>query len=140
MSNWKLPQLGFPIRTPPDQSLLTAPRGSFVVRHVLHRLLAPRHPPCALSSLTIRSCSSCHFPCFACAKPKVVPFRSLTPAVYLIKHFTCLHKISLKECSNSHLLSFRYLVFKEQAYKILLVEPSGIEPLTSCLQGRRSPS
>lgn len=53
MSNWKLPQLGFPIRTPPDQSLLTAPRGSFVVRHVLHRLLAPRHPPCALSSLTI---------------------------------------------------------------------------------------
>ena len=53
VSNWKLPQLGFPIRTPPDQSLLTAPRGSFVVRHVLHRLLAPRHPPCALSSLTI---------------------------------------------------------------------------------------
>ena len=25
-------------------------------------------------------------------------------------------------------------------YEILLVEPSGIEPLTSCLQGRRSPS
>ncbi len=53
MSNWILPQLGFPIRTSPDQSLLTAPRGSFVVRHVLHRLLAPRHPPCALSSLTM---------------------------------------------------------------------------------------
>ena len=53
MSNCELPQLGFPIRTPPDQSLLTAPRGSFVVRHVLRRLLAPRHPPCALISLTL---------------------------------------------------------------------------------------
>lgn len=53
MSDWLLHQPGFPIRTPPDQSLLTAPRGSFVVRHVLLRLLAPRHPPCALSSLTI---------------------------------------------------------------------------------------
>ena len=52
-SNWVLRQLGFPIRTSPDQSLLTAPRGSIVVRHVLHRLLAPRHPPCALSSLTM---------------------------------------------------------------------------------------
>ena len=55
MSNCELPQLGFPIRTPPDQSLLTAPRGSFVVRHVLRRLLAPRHPPCALISLTFAS-------------------------------------------------------------------------------------
>ena len=27
--------------------------------HVLHRLLAPRHPPCALSSLTIRT-RNCH--------------------------------------------------------------------------------
>src|SRR4051812_7311846 len=52
VSDCVLPQPGFPIRTPPDQSLLTAPRGSFVVRHVLHRLLVPRHPPCALSSLT----------------------------------------------------------------------------------------
>ena len=38
-----------------------------------------------------------------------------------------------------------YPVFKEQTLinnliRELLVEPSGIEPLTSCLQGRRSPS
>ena len=52
-SNCALPQLGSPIRTSLDQSLLTAPQGSFVVRHVLLRLLAPRHPPCALTSLTI---------------------------------------------------------------------------------------
>ena len=43
--------VGSPIRKSPDQSLLTAPRGHIVVRHVLLRLLAPRHPPCALNSL-----------------------------------------------------------------------------------------
>src|SRR5690606_26018153 len=51
-NNCPLRQLGFPIRKSPDQRLLTAPRGSIVVRHVLHRLLVPRHPPCALISLT----------------------------------------------------------------------------------------
>src|SRR5690606_14667259 len=51
-SNRPLQRLGFPIRKSPDQSLLTAPRGSIVVRHVLLRLLVPRHPPCALISLT----------------------------------------------------------------------------------------
>ena len=51
-SDCLLQQPGFPIRTSPDRCLLTAPRGNFVVRHVLRRLLAPRHPPCALTSLT----------------------------------------------------------------------------------------
>ena len=54
-SNTPLRVLGFPIRKSPDQSLLTAPRGGIVVRHVLLRLLVPRHPPCALTSLTICS-------------------------------------------------------------------------------------
>ena len=57
-SDCALPQPGSPIRTSPDQCLLTAPRGIFVVRHVLLRLLAPRHPPCALTSLTMLSFSS----------------------------------------------------------------------------------
>src|SRR5690606_10397331 len=52
-----LRRLGSPIRTSPDRGLLTAPRGSIGVRPVLHRLLAPRHPPCALSSLSFR-CSN----------------------------------------------------------------------------------
>ena len=54
-SAWLLHHAGFPIRISPDQCLLTAPRGSFVVRHVLLRLLAPRHPPCALANLSSRS-------------------------------------------------------------------------------------
>lgn len=43
--------LGFPIRTSPDQRLVGNSPKLFAATHVLHRLLAPRHPPHALSSL-----------------------------------------------------------------------------------------
>ena len=46
---------GFPIRTPLGQwSLSTSPK-IFAASHVLHRLYAPRHPPSALSNLTIHN-------------------------------------------------------------------------------------
>jgi hypothetical protein len=54
-SAWALPQAGCPIRRSPDQRLLAATRGLSQQRYVLHRLLVPRHPPCALSSLTFLS-------------------------------------------------------------------------------------
>ena len=47
-----LPVPGFPIRKSPDQSLLSGSPKLIAASHVLHRLLAPRHPPCALNSLT----------------------------------------------------------------------------------------
>ncbi len=47
-----LPISGFPIRKSPDQSLLSSSPKLFAASHVLHRLLAPRHPPYALRSLT----------------------------------------------------------------------------------------
>src|SRR5699024_8082047 len=44
------PWPGFPIRTPSDQrSIGNSPR-PIVALHVLHRLIVPRHPPCALIS------------------------------------------------------------------------------------------
>lgn len=43
--------LGFPIRTPSDpRSVGSSPR-HIAASHVLHRLLMPRHPPCALKHL-----------------------------------------------------------------------------------------
>ena len=48
-----LPRPGCPIRKPPDQSLLSGSPEHIAASHVLRRLLAPRHPPCALSSLTM---------------------------------------------------------------------------------------
>ncbi len=46
--------MGFPIRTSPDQSLLSGSPGLIAAGHVLHRLPAPRHPLHALSNLTIK--------------------------------------------------------------------------------------
>ena len=44
---------GFPIRTSPDQSLFASSPKLIAGYHVLHRLLPPRHPPYALTRLTI---------------------------------------------------------------------------------------
>ena len=43
--------VGFPIRKSPDQSLLSSSPKHIAACRVLHRLLMPRHPPNALSSL-----------------------------------------------------------------------------------------
>src|SRR5690348_11047145 len=42
---------GFPIRKPPDHSLAADSPGLIAGSNVLHRLLVPRHPPCALKNL-----------------------------------------------------------------------------------------
>ena len=44
---------GFPIRRSPDQSSFTSSPGLIAGYNVLHRLLVPRHPPIALSSLLV---------------------------------------------------------------------------------------
>ena len=43
---------GFPIRKSPGQSLLGGSPELIAAFHVLHRLLTPGHPPCALVRLT----------------------------------------------------------------------------------------
>jgi hypothetical protein len=43
---------GFPIRKSPGQCLLGGSPELFAAYHVLHRLLTPGHPPCALVRLT----------------------------------------------------------------------------------------
>src|SRR5690349_7661366 len=43
-----LPRVGFPIRTSRDQRLVSTSPALIAAAHVLHRLLAPRHPPYAL--------------------------------------------------------------------------------------------
>src|SRR3954467_14389237 len=51
--NAVLPALGFPIREPADQWLFSASPRLIAAVHALHRLLVPRHPPCALLILTV---------------------------------------------------------------------------------------
>src|ERR1700761_681292 len=43
---------GFPIRTSSDQRSVDSSPRPIAASHVLHRLLMPRHPPCALDNLT----------------------------------------------------------------------------------------
>ena len=49
--------LGFPIRTPSDHSSVDSSPRPIAASHVLHRLLMPRHPPCALKHLITTRCS-----------------------------------------------------------------------------------
>ena len=51
-----LPRPGCPIRTSPDHGLFSGSPKLFAACHVLLRLSTPRHPPIALSSLTISPC------------------------------------------------------------------------------------
>jgi len=53
---------GFPIRKPPDHSLVTGSPGLIAGSSVLHRLLVPRHPPCRHRS-----------PCGSRLRPSILP-------------------------------------------------------------------
>jgi hypothetical protein len=52
-SDWPLRQPGFPIRRSSDRSLLGGSPRLIAACNVLHRLLAPRHPPYALCTLAL---------------------------------------------------------------------------------------
>src|SRR6185437_9122459 len=47
------PALGFPTRESADHRLFSASPRLIAAVHALHRLLVPRHPPCALPILTV---------------------------------------------------------------------------------------
>src|SRR6266700_1076499 len=47
---------GFPIRTSSDHSLVADSPRLIAGSNVLHRLLVPRHPPCALKNLATSHC------------------------------------------------------------------------------------
>jgi hypothetical protein len=60
--------LGFPIRTSADRGPVDGSPQLFAVTHVLHRFLAPRHPPLALCSLEEQRCS-----CLLCSSQRASP-------------------------------------------------------------------
>src|SRR5467141_4614373 len=108
-----LPAVGFPIRTSPDQSLVSGSPTLFAATHVLLRLLSPRHPSCALCSLVI----------------------SLPSSFKLLFEKTRVQRGSVvnrnpRRTDTFLLPTCAYAVFKEH----VLVEPIGIEPTTSSLQ------
>src|SRR5579863_9755262 len=55
-----LPVMGFPIRRSRGQRLVSTSPELIAAAHVLLRLLAPRHPPCALSLLIVKNSYCCY--------------------------------------------------------------------------------
>jgi hypothetical protein len=59
-----LPRVGCPIRRSRDQRSVSTSPGLIAAAHVLHRLLAPRHPPCALVLLIRKNTRMCRYGVF----------------------------------------------------------------------------
>ncbi len=124
---------GFPHSDIPGSKPVCDSPGLIAAYHVLHRLLVPRHPPCALSSLTgiLR--------CFICGLPSVSYSVVKERAQRLIRRArTC------ERARRSHVREIsRSMVGRAGARRdplSNLVEIAGLEPAASGLQSRRSPS
>src|SRR3954451_7173790 len=111
-----LPAVGFPIRTSPDQSLVSGSPTLFATTPGLLRLLSPRHTSCALSSLV-----------FSLLITLPRERRPGSSAAWLTASLDPQHTCLLAHMQLS----------KNDSW---LVEPIGIEPTTSSLQSWRSPS
>ena len=149
MDDRRLRRPGFPIRTPSGQRLFGSYPRLIAAFRVLRRLLAPRHPPYALSSLTaILVGDGCRRPGqslpwgrvkgllyatfrYSIVKEPVVPIRDGSDC--------SAHAFSSAPPSFAHSTSLRATEGSFRRRR-KLVETSGLEPPTSGLQSRRSPS
>ena len=119
--------------------------------HVLHRLPMPRHPPLALSSLSIKlDQTNIRTQLTVTFVPRGDPFtvrwQATNPPVHRIVSVQRIFNFSTIQLSkiNNTLQALRpkiCLPLAETQIAIRkMVEVNGIEPMTSCVQGRRSPS
>ena len=114
---------GSPIQKSLDLSLFSGSPRLIAANHVFHRLLAPRHSPCAHNSLTI--------------KLKYYFAQLLQHSQYAIVKEQ-LHSIKNEKLkTKKYPIHFSFLIFHSSLF---LVEVNGIEPMTSCVQSRRSPN
>ena len=153
---------GFPHSEIPGSKLVCSSPGLIAAYRVLHRLLAPRHSPYALSSLTtsvytmlIADCRSqnSRFKSDICALPPALRGLFLTlrpPRVRWIgvrKELPFAGYSVVKEpCRLQAFAERRRSIFQTRAQSQQpapqpnVVENTGLEPVTSWLQTRRSPS
>jgi hypothetical protein len=152
-------QSGFPhSEIPGSKTACVSPR-LIAACHVLHRLLAPRHSPYALSSLT--KCSlhltydrplraGQNTACVVVKKLPIAEYSVVKKSTYLsfdaatfvtASARTCLPFDSRLRARSGHSTRSLWLAMSEAAEPpSRMVENTGIEPVTSWLQTRRSPS
>ena len=146
-SDRALPRPGYPIRISPDQRLLSGFPELFAASHVLHRLLAPRHPPCALSSLTttIRATTLEHSSAYYRDRT-ICSFQRTTRGTSAERPTGSLFVVSYPRARSSFIkVRFRQVARATSRKPTLLrhsvgMELKGVEPSTSGLQNRRSPN
>ena len=155
---------GFPHSDTHGSSLASSSPWLFAGSRVLHRLLAPRHPPCALCSLTLTTA-------WLLPGDRLVPLSQffgwvVEPEVSFVTSelaaFCALCSRSCpsrpdgrSEAASRPQIWFRFLLVYSFVRKrlrasrprgpglrakFLSMEDTGLEPVTSGLQSRRSPS
>ncbi len=126
--------------------------------HVLHRLLMPRHSPCALYSLTFVeqpisiSCSLRRFKelcrlqiwfIVVCVTHLYDSTNFFVTSLLLARNFLLCFTVQFSRCRLPTFFKVRLKCShfcENTSIQSWMVEIIGIEPMASCLQGRRSPS
>ena len=96
-----LPRAGFPIRTSRDQRLVSTYSGLFAAAHVLLRLLAPRHPPCALVLLISKNTLCCRYGVFKVHAGRRPALQRTTATHAFNKHWHGLSKLNSVRTATS---------------------------------------
>src|SRR6185437_7091737 len=78
-STTALPVVGFPIRRSRGQRSVSTSPGLIAAAHVLLRLLAPRHPPCALILLIVKNITFATMEFSRCTRTFARPTRERPP-------------------------------------------------------------
>src|SRR6201996_1985333 len=94
----QLRSTGFPIRKSPDRSLVADSPGLIAGSYVLHRLLVPRHPPCALNNLATTDDARVHY---AVLKIRAGPVPNPSPIIHTGKRFDE-ELVQARETDNKH--------------------------------------
>jgi hypothetical protein len=126
--------VGFPHSEIPGSKLVCSSPRLIAAYHVLHRLLAPRHPPCALSSLTgkIRSYPLVLGKSALAAILRPGRTRNVKNRAYSIRKSSVVKDLVAVTVHREG--------DRVRRETVRLVEITGIEPVTSGLQSRRSPN
>lgn len=140
---------GYPIRGSPGQRLLAPHRGSFVACHALNRLSVPRHPSCALRSLAVQRESSTQIAWVLQATLTLLCLYVVVNVQVETLRLASRRDCSSRECSHFHNCTPEPTIVQAarrccricRCFRIRrMVETTGIEPVTPCVQGRCSPS
>ena len=118
--------MGFPIQKSADQTIICISPQLIAAYHVFHRLLVPRHSPCALFSLTVLYAFLILLICQQ-DQNKIVVINNIF-TLYLISQLL----FSFQGASANYQLRFHSYVTTK------VVGSSGLEPPTSRLSGARS--